>query len=453
MVLSRFDANRNCAKSRGGLMNTGSSSPPVSEDSILAGELSSKLAEAPPLQATNQVPLQRGQLDDETRRPLAAPATLSDTESSGTSELVAAITHDFNNILHVIQAHTELILHRSAAASEVFEHAEVIKETIDEGIVLVRRLTGEPKSVAMNEPRDINVLLQRTIKSLAPVFPPGIAITSDLDPQTPLIQFDDGLMYRSFLNLCMNAREAMPQGGTLLVQTGTISGAALRQRFPDAKAERYVAVIVSDTGLGMEPAVKERIFDLRFTSKKSGEGSGLGLSIVQAAVSSHQGFIEVSSKPGCGSAFRVYLPAPGKQPATHASMSGKSAGDSARNDVTVLYAEDDARLLGLMQRFLEKEGLKVFTARDGIEALDVHSGHPQEIAAVIFDSHLPKLDGWEAFQRMRKINPKLKGIIASGFVSAEAESRVAKGELSGVLQKPYFGAELLAVIKQVIRSQ
>lgn len=366
---------------------------------------------------------------------------------------VMGITHDFNNILHVIQAHNELILSRSVTANEICEHAAAIKDTIDEAVVLVRRLTGALKAAPRSKAKNINELLQRIMKTLAPAFSPNIAVTLELDPRTPLIPFDASLIYQCVLNLCMNARDAMPQGGNILVRTGTISGAALRQRFSDARAERYLAITVSDSGPGMEAAVKERIFDLHFTSKKSGAGSGLGLSIVQAAVGNHEGFIDVASEPGCGAAFRMYLPAPATQPATAAPRPHQRGGYPAQIGVTVLYAEDDARLLGLMQRFLEREGVKVLTARDGIEALDLHSGHAQEIAAVIFDSHLTKLDGWEAFQRMKKINPKLKGILASGFVSAEAECRVAKGELSGVLQKPYFGAELLAMIKGVTKSE
>jgi len=127
--------------------------------------------------------------------------------------------------------------------------------------------------------------------------------------------------------------------------------------------------------------------------------------------------------------------------------------DRPRPRETVLYAEDDARLSGLMQRLLEKEGFTVLTARDGIEAVEVHSRNKDQIGIALLDLRLAKLNGWDALQRMKKINPKLKGILASGYVSAEVESRLARGELNGVLQKPYFGEQVLAVIERAIQSQ
>jgi CheY-like chemotaxis protein len=206
----------------------------------------------------------------------------------------------------------------------------------------------------------------------------------------------------------------------------------------------------------MEADVRSRVFEPYFTTKKPGQGTGLGLSVVHRIVSEHAGFIEVTSEPGCGSTFHVYLPIPRDEAAagdiTPPSAQNKIV-DRSRQRETVLYAEDDARLSGLMQRLLEREGFKVLTAQDGVEAVEVHSRHKDLIAIAILDFGLAKLNGWEAFQKMKKINPKLKGILASGYVSAEDQSRLARGELNGVLQKPYLGEEVLAIVKQAIRSQ
>jgi CheY-like chemotaxis protein len=205
----------------------------------------------------------------------------------------------------------------------------------------------------------------------------------------------------------------------------------------------------------MDEAVKSRIFEAYFTTKNPGEGTGLGLSIVHGIVSEHAGFIEVTSAPGCGSTFHIYLPLPRNETAADdiVPLSAQhKIEDRSQQGETILYAEDNVRLAGLTQRLLEKEGFQVLTAQNGLEAVELHRRHSGEIVLAVLDSHLPKLDGWEAFRRMRKINPKLKGILATGFVSADAELRVAQGELSGVLQKPYFGPELLAMIKHVIKS-
>ena len=369
--------------------------------------------------------------------------------------MTAGRAHDFNNILNVIQAYAALIMSHPAEPEKVVEEAEVIRVTVEEGTALARQLLeAGRKTETKFELADINDLLQRTTRSLTPLFPASIGITADLDPRVPMIMIDAGFIYQTILNLCINARDAMPDGGKIFLQTRTTLGAALRQRFPEAGAEQYVCIGVADTGVGMEAEVRSRVFESYFTTKTPDQGTGLGLSIVHDIVSEHAGFIEVASEPGCGSTFHIYLPIPGEKasadvitpPSAHSEIEERSPPRE-----TVLYAEDDARLSGLMQRLLEKEGFKVLTAQNGIEAVEVHDRHKDAITLAILDSRLPKLDGWEAFRQMRKINPKLKGILASGYVSAEAESRVASGELSAVLQKPYRGDEVVAVVRRAMQ--
>jgi CheY-like chemotaxis protein len=206
----------------------------------------------------------------------------------------------------------------------------------------------------------------------------------------------------------------------------------------------------------MEADVSSRIFESYFTTKKPGQGTGLGLSVVHGIVSAHAGFIEVNSEPGCGSQFHIYLPIPRCEAAADdvtIPWAQNKIEDRTRQRETILYAEDDARLSYLMQKLLEREGFQVLAAQNGAEAVELHSRYKNEIGIAILDLGLPEMNGWEAFQKMKKINPKLKGILASGYVSAEAESRLAKGELNGVLQKPYAAAEVLATIKRAIQSQ
>jgi signal transduction histidine kinase/ActR/RegA family two-component response regulator len=371
--------------------------------------------------------------------------------------LAAGIAHDFNNVLNVIQAYATLIMTSSTEPNNVVEHAEVIRATVEEGGALARRMLAVGRKTETNfELADVNGLLQRTIKLLSPMFPTTTVIAADLDPRAPRIMIDAGLINQAILNICMNARDAMPDGGKILLQTRMTLGAVLRQRFSEAKAEQYVHISVADTGVGMEADVRSRVFESYFTTKKPGQGTGLGLSIVHGIVSEHAGFIEVNSEPGCGSTFHIFLPIPPDEAATDAitaSWAQNKIKDRSRQRETVLYAEDNAALSGLMQRLLEREGFKVLTAQDGAEAVALHSRYNDLIDIAILDLGLPKLNGLEAFQIMKKINPKLKGILASGYVSADAESRLAKGELNGVLQKPYAAAEVLATIKRAIQSQ
>jgi two-component system, cell cycle sensor histidine kinase and response regulator CckA len=400
-------------------------------------------------------PLQ--QINGELKTRIAASTAPLAKSKLDVAPVVAGVAHDFSNILNVIGAYATLIISHPAESNNVIGEAEIIRKAVEEGVALTRRLLAagqktETKIVLV----DINDLLQRTTKSLAPMFPTTTVIAADLDPHVPMIMIDAGLIYQAILNLCINARDAMPDGGKILVQTRTTSGVVLRQHFPEAGAEQYVYISVADTGVGMDEAVKSRAFESYFTTKEPGEGTGLGLSIVHGIVSEHAGFIEVTSKPGWGSTIHIYLPLP-KHEATADDIAPPLAQhkieDRSQQGETILYAEDNVLLAGLTQRLLEREGFRVLTAQNGFEAVDLHRCHRGEIVLAVLDSHLPKLDGLEAFRRMRKINPKLKGILASGFVSAEAESHVAQGELCGVLQKPYFGAELLAMIKHVIKSR
>jgi signal transduction histidine kinase/ActR/RegA family two-component response regulator len=368
------------------------------------------------------------------------------------NNVAASIAHDFNNVLNVIQAYATLIMTSPTEPNNVVEHAEVIRATVEEGVALTRQMLAAGRKTETNfELADINGLLQRTIKLLSPMFSTTIVIATDFDPRVPMIMIDAGLIYQIILNLCINAQDAMPDGGKILLQTQTTLGVVLRQRFSKAKAEQYVHISVADTGIGMEADVRSRVFESYFTTKKPDQGTGLGLSIVHGMVSVHAGFVEVTSEPGCGSTFHIYLPIPGDEGAAVAVIVGQNnIEDRSRRRETVLYAEDEARLSDLMRDLLEREGFRVLTAQNGPEAVEVHARHKDEIAIAILDWGLAKLNGWEAFQQMRKINPKLKGIIASGYVSAEVESRLAKGELNGVFQKPYAEEEVLATIKRAI---
>lgn len=369
--------------------------------------------------------------------------------------LTASVAHDFNNILNVIQAYAALIMSHPAEPSSVIENAEVIRVTVEEGVALTRQLLAVGRKTETKlDFADINDLLRRTTKSLAPMFQANIVIAADLDPRVPMIMIDAGLLYQAILNLCVNAGDAMPHGGKILVQTRTTSGDALRQRFAKATTEQYVYISVADTGVGMETEVRSRVFESYFTTKKPGEGTGLGLSIVHGIVSEHAGFIEVTSEPGCGSTIHIYLPIPGEEAAEVAATSGQnSMEDQAWRCETILFAEDEVKLSDLMRNLLEREGFRVLTAQDGAEAVAVHARYKDEIAVAILDAGLEKLNGWEAFQQMRKIDPKLKGIIASGYISAETKSQLAKEELNGVLQKPYAIEEVVAMIERAIHSQ
>jgi len=187
--------------------------------------------------------------------------------------LTASIIHDFNNILNVIQAYAALIVNNPTESDDVVKNAEVISATVQEGVALARQLVvlGRKTDTKLDS-ANINDLLQQAIKLFTPIFPPTIVIAADLDAQVPMMMIDAHLVNQAIVNLCMNARDAMPDGGKMLLQTRKTSGAALRQRFPEARAEQYVYISVADTGVGMEADVRSRVFESYFTTRRQAKG-------------------------------------------------------------------------------------------------------------------------------------------------------------------------------------
>ena len=370
--------------------------------------------------------------------------------------LAGGLVHEFNNLLQVIKGYASLIMEHPDDPAWVIEFGGVIVRTLDQGTALARQLlTVARKSEPKFDPTDLNGLLRGLTKLLSEIFPKTVTIALDLDAKIPNVMADANQINQALLNLCVNARDAMADGGNLLLRTRTISGAELRARFRDAKAERYAWISVADTGLGMEEEIRSHIFEPFFTTKEPEQGTGLGLSVTYGIVKNQNGFIDVTSEPGRGSTFHMYLPIP-KEPAALAeateTFEEKKADGRAEHIETLLFVEDEPRQLQLMQSFLKGEGYTVLTARDGFEAVEVHRRFKDEIAVVILDLGLAKLNGWEAFQMMKKPNPQLKGILASGYLSSEVDSQVEKGALSGVVKKPYQPGELLVKIEGAIRS-
>jgi signal transduction histidine kinase/ActR/RegA family two-component response regulator len=367
-------------------------------------------------------------------------------ESLGT--LTGGIAHDFNNILNIIRGHASFIGEIRPDDYELQRTMKIVDETIDRGSAIVQQLLAiARKSAAKLEPLNLNDLIKKLKRLLSETFPKTIDIALRLDPRLPLITADPNQIDQVLLNIALNGRDAMPEGGRLLLTTAIISGAELQARFHDAKAEQYALVCVADTGLGMDEAVKNRIFEPFFSTKQD-QGTGLGLSVAYGIIAHHRGFIDVTSRPNEGATFTIYLPIGETE---HGRLEGKPRFGASQDDhraprQTILFVEDEVRQLELMQRFLERNGYRVLTATNGLEAVEIHLRHKDEIVVAVLDLGIPGLTGWEAFQRMKQVSPSLKAILATGFVSPEIASATTHGELSAVIMKPYQLNEILDVI-------
>ena len=366
--------------------------------------------------------------------------------------LAGGIAHDFNNILNIILGYSSLLMDNEDPA-QVRQWLEVIRETAERGAALVQQLLTVARKAAIKfESTEINELLRRFVNLLNQTFPKEMNISLDLNPNIPRIMADPNRLIQALLNLCVNARDAMNGRGSLVLRDEIVTGSELRQRFRDAREDRYVCLAVSDTGPGMDSNIKERVFDPFFTTKEPGKGTGLGLSAVYGIVRDHHGFIEVESEPDHGTTFHVYLPVrlwdDGKN--TNAQLGKKQVEDVKERQETILFVDDEVHQVDLIRGLLEKKGYRVLVARDGVAAVELHRRHKDEIAVVILDMSLPKLNGWEAFLSMKKIQPKVKTIFATGYIRPEQRSEMISQGVVVIVEKPYLPAELLEELRAAI---
>ncbi|HXG01056.1 MAG TPA: ATP-binding protein, partial [Bacteroidota bacterium] len=258
-------------------------------------------------------------------------------------------------------------------------------------------------------------------------------------------------LHQVLINLCVNARDAMGSGGTLTLRTQLMSGDEVRAKFPTAQAEHYVVVEVSDTGTGMSEEVRRRVFEPFFTTKERSKGTGLGLAVVYGIVESHAGFVDVTSVPGEGSTFTVFLPARDPADESVEEKVGLSEVLPGGNE-TVLIIEDEEQLRELAEAILTAHGYTVLTAADGEEGVALYSQRQHEIDLVFSDLGLPRLSGYDVFRRLLQINPFVRFVMTSGYMDPEQKAEILALGARSVLQKPYTPGDLLTQIRAALDS-
>jgi PAS domain S-box-containing protein len=354
--------------------------------------------------------------------------------------LAGGIAHDFNVILNIIQGYAFTLRDYCAQNGEADESLGVINETVQRGSALVQQLlTLGRRSSTKFELVNINALVEGLVGLITQTFPKTIELTTALEADLPPIMADHNQIEQALLNLCVNAGDAMPNGGRLSFKTRAVDGASLR-RLGDELKERYICVEVSDTGIGMDESVREQIFEPFFTTKDAGRGTGLGLSVVYGIVKNHGGFIDVESKSMCGTSFQMYFPvAPAEASFTEAVVTIDADTAAASNiAATVLLVEDEQHMLDLLEGTLLQRGYRVLTATDGDKALDIYRRHKEVIDIVLLDIGLPKMAGEDVLHKMKQENPDVKIVIASGYLELDLKSEMERAGIKHFLQKPYM---------------
>lgn len=369
-------------------------------------------------------------------------------ESIGT--LAAGIAHDFNNILSIILGHAFRLERLTNDSGKLSERVQAISRAVDRGSRLVQQiLTFARKTDVSFEQINLNETITELARMLEETFPRSIELSLQLDSQIPLISADRTQLHQTLLNVCVNARDAMPEGGTIAIKTWQVAGAKMREHFPDATADAYLCVQVSDTGSGMDERVRQRAFEPFFTTKEKGKGTGLGLAVVYGIIKSHEGFVDFESETGRGTTFFLYFPVwarpkgisePGMKTPSHA-VGGKE---------TILIVEDEAMLREVIKSTLESSGYRVLTAADGEEALELYLSKKKEIGLVFSDIGLPRMSGGDLFAKLRENNPDAKVILAGGYLEPHEKSNLLKRGAKYIMQKPYPHDEMLRRIREVL---
>jgi CheY-like chemotaxis protein len=333
---------------------------------------------------------------------------------------------------------------------KLHERLAAIAKAAERGAGLVRQLlTFARKTDIRMEPISVNDSVSEVSKLLAETFPKTITMTTKLEPGLPAITADANQIHQVLVNLCVNARDAMPGGGELSLTTRLVSGEFVRPKFFKAHAREYIQITVADTGAGMDETTRSRIFEPFFTTKAIGKGTGLGLAVVFGIMESHDGFVDVNSEVGRGSSFDLYFPVETR------IIDSPERDDGDRNAIaggseTILLVEDEIDLRDMVKSVLTDKGYNVLTATDGIEAVEIYAKHWKGIDLVFTDVGLPKLDGKEMLARMRALNTNVKVVVASGYVEPEVKSSLLISGAKDFLQKPYKPHEVLKAVRTVL---
>jgi PAS domain S-box-containing protein len=389
-------------------------------------------------------------LFNDTKRKRLEQQLVQAQKMEGLGTLAGGIAHDFNNILAIILGYTNRLETFRSKPKEVPGAIKVIKDAVERGAALVQQLlTSARQTEARLSSLDLNALVRELERMLQATFPKTINFNLELQPDLPPITADKSQIHQVLLNLCVNARDAMPEGGTLTLQTSITAGSELTEMFSGVTAENYACVRVGDTGMGMTKQVKSHIFEPFFTTKERGKGTGLGLSVVYGVVNNHRGFVHVESETGIGTSFVIYLPV------KHSAVE-QGRGDQTRTagrpniPQTILLVEDEEMLRDLGVSILESEGFRVLAAKDGVDAVALFEAHSNEIGLVVCDLGLPRLGGREAFLKMKEKKPSVRAIVASGYLEPTIRSEMLKAGVIDTIQKPYDFNDLLAKIRSVI---
>jgi len=373
----------------------------------------------------------------------------SKMEAVGT--LAGGIAHDFNNILQVVLGYGELLLLNREDGEEGRQETEGIVAAAQRGADLVQQLLAFSRKVESKLcPVDLNREVEQAGKLLQRTIPKMIEVSLDLAENLRIVKADLAQIGQVLMNLGVNARDAMPDGGRLVIQTRNVSfDAEYCRRNVGVQAGGHVMVSVSDTGIGMDRETREHIFEPFYTTKGAGRGTGLGLAMVYGIVKSHGGHIVCASEAGRGTTFSIYFPVADRVELLPVAVN-RSKETLQQGKETILLVDDEELIRSFASKLLENHGYTVLTAVDGMEALEVFRRERERISLVLLDLIMPRMGGKACFEELLRMDPGLKVLISSGYSQDGGREDYVAAGARAFLTKPYAAQELLSMVRRAL---
>ncbi|HEV3118295.1 MAG TPA: PAS domain S-box protein, partial [Gemmataceae bacterium] len=364
-------------------------------------------------------------------------------------QLAGGVAHDFNNLLTAILGNMSLALANLPPGDPNRDLLRSAVKASERAANLTRQMLGFSRQTLLRpQPTILTEVVEEVIALLRRTIDPRIAIEVDCPTGLWTIHADPSQMNQVLMNLCLNARDAMPEGGRLFLKTeNVVVDDEYRRLHLEARPGAFVRLCVQDTGVGIAPEIRSRIFEPFFTTKGPGRGTGLGLAMVFGIVKQHQGWIDCYSEVNRGTRFDIYLPRSCQVPAPAALPMLCPA--SCRGDETILLVDDEAILRSLGQKILERYGYRVVLAEDGVHAVAVYRAHKDQIDLIILDLTMPRLSGRDTFQELLQVNPLVRVLFASGY-SVEHVMEPENDRVAGFVSKPYHPEELVHMVRSAL---
>jgi PAS domain S-box-containing protein len=367
-------------------------------------------------------------------------------------QLAAGVAHDFNNLLTVIQGHAELAMMEDNLPAALIKSLETVSTTSRRAANLTRQLLTFSRQQSLQpKPLNLNEVLNDLLKMVKHLLTNDVGLKTNYAAHLPVMRADLTMIEQVVMNLAVNARDAMPQGGTLLIETQSVEiDEAYVQKRAEARPGHFVCLTVRDTGCGMDLATQARIFEPFFTTKEVGKGTGLGLATVYGIVKQHKGWLELTSEVGQGTTFKIFFPGEEAVPGAKAKTAGR---DARPGPATVLVVEDEAAVCELVRTILQSAGFRVLHASNAMEAMQLWNEHRGEVDLVFTDMVMPRgMSGRELAANLLALKPDLKIVYTTGYSRDVIGHDLELQEGHNFLPKPHAPPKLIEMIRTRLNS-